>query len=570
MSDDPAPLTFPDAPRMELDQLLGQLVERAQEVMAAQGRLRGLLRASRLVTSGLALPVVLRHVVEAARELVGARYGALGVLAPDGGLAEFVHVGLPLDVVERIGHLPVGKGLLGALIDDPVPIRLADIAADDRSCGFPPGHPPMSSFLGVPIQVRGEVFGNLYLTESTRGGFTAEDEQLATALAATAATAIDNARLYEASRTRGHWLEATASISARLLSPAADHAVDPLQLIAEQIRDVARADTVSVLLPTPGGDGLRAELAVGASAEIIPGTSYGLDTSISGLVFTTGDTVRLASPDAQAALRSAVPAGLDAGPVLVVPLLGSDRTHGVLALVRRRGREVFTAEDEVMAAGFANQASVAIELGQARADQQRAALLDERERIAADLHDHVIQRLFATGLSLQALAARLGPGPGADRVLENVRELDTTIAQIRTAIFALQQSPEGGPHGVRSRLLQVVADVSPALGRDPAVRLSGLVDTLPAQVVDDLLAVLREALTNVARHAAAGTVEVEVDARPDRVTLVVYDDGVGIGDTTRRSGLANMRRRADQHDGSFEVAAHRPAGTRLVWTVPLA
>jgi signal transduction histidine kinase len=570
VTDDPAPLTFPDGPRMELDQLLGQLVERAQEVMATQGRLRGLLRASRLVTGGLALPVVLRHVVEAARELVGARYGALGVLAPDGGLAEFVHVGLPPEAVERIGHLPVGKGLLGALIDDPVPIRLADIAADDRSCGFPPGHAAMTSFLGVPIQIRGEVFGNLYLTESTRGGFTADDEQLATALAATAATAIDNARLYEASRTRGQWLEATASISARLLSPGAGDAVDPLRLIAEQIRDVARADTVIVLLPGAAGEGLRAELAVGASADVFPGTTYGFGTSISGEVFSSGSTVRMASPDGDATIRPTVPEGFDAGPVLVVPLLGSDRTHGVLALVRRRGREVFTAEDEVMAAGFANQASVAIELAQARADQQRAALLDERERIAADLHDHVIQRLFATGLSLQALATRLGPGRDADRVLENVRELDTTIGQIRTAIFALQQPLDDAPHGVRSRVLQVVADVTNALGREPAVRLSGLLDTLPAEVVDDLLAVLREALTNVARHASAGTVEVEVDARPDRVTLVVCDDGVGIGDTARRSGLANMRRRADQHDGSFEIASHRPAGTRLVWTVPLA
>ena len=163
-------LTFPDLPRLELDQLLAQLVERAQEVMATQGRLRGLLRANHMITGGLALPVVLHRIVEAARELVGARYAALGVLAPDGGLAEFVHVGLPADLVDRIGHLPEGKGLLGALIDDPRPIRLPRTSPTTPArAGFPPSHPPMSSFLGVPIRIRDEVFGNLYLAESTRG-----------------------------------------------------------------------------------------------------------------------------------------------------------------------------------------------------------------------------------------------------------------------------------------------------------------------------------------------------------------------------------------------------------------
>jgi transcriptional regulator with GAF, ATPase, and Fis domain len=194
-------LTFPDLPRLELDQLLGQLIERAQEVIATQGRLRGLLHANQLIVGDLALPTVLRHIVEAARELVGARYVALGVISPDGGLAEFVHTGMPDDAVERIGHLPQGKGLLGALIEDPHPIRLRRITDDPRSTGFPPGHPPMSSFLGVPIRLRDEVFGNLYLSESTRGEFSAEDEDLMKALAATAAVAIENARLY---RLRPH------------------------------------------------------------------------------------------------------------------------------------------------------------------------------------------------------------------------------------------------------------------------------------------------------------------------------------------------------------------------------
>ena len=266
-------------------------------------------------------------------------------------------------------------------------------------------------------------------------------------------------------------------------------------------------------------------------------------------------------------MQAAVPDALDAGPVLVVPLMGSHTTHGVLSVVRLRGRAAFTTEDLDMATGFANQASVALELARARADQQRAALLDERERIAADLHDHVIQRLFASGLSLQALAATLRPGGATDRVLATVADLDATISQIRTAIFALQQPPQATARGLRARLLEVVTDVTPALGFEPAVRFSGLLDTVPDGVADDVLAVLREALTNAARHAHATGVEVELTATADRLTLDVRDDGSGIGDTTRRSGLANLRHRAERHGGALTVNSG-PTGTRLVWTVP--
>src|SRR3954454_24629643 len=289
--DEPVALTFPDLPRLELDQLLGQLVERAQEVMATQGRLRGLLRATQTVTSGLSLPVVLRRIAEAARELAGARYAALGVLAPEGGLAEFVHVGLNDELATQIGHLPEGKGLLGALIEDPQPIRLARIADDPRSCGFPPDHPPMTSFLGVPIRIRDEVFGNLYLAESVRGQFTPDVEELIKALAATAATVIDNARLYEAARGRGEWLQASAAIARRLLSADLDE-IDSLRLIAEHSRDVAHADRVTVVLPDDDGD-LRVEVAVGATAESVWGLRMPREDSLSQRVFRTGTPLRL-------------------------------------------------------------------------------------------------------------------------------------------------------------------------------------------------------------------------------------------------------------------------------------
>ena len=570
-----ARLTFPDLPRLELDQLLGQLVDRAQEVIATQGRLRGLLRANQLIITDLTLPVVLRRIVEAARDLVGARYAALGVISPTGGLAEFIHIGMPLDALGRIGHLPQGKGLLGALIEDPHPIRLVRIAEDPRSCGFPPGHPPMSSFIGVPIRIRDEIFGNLYLAESTRGAFSAEDEELTTAIAATAAVAVDNARLYASARTRGEWLQASAAVTRTLLaSPDArtnTQPVHPLQLIAERSREIADADLVTVALP-PGDSGevseLSVDVAVGVGADRLGGRSLPVDGSLEGQVFLTGEPLLLPYADGDTRLDSVVPAVLDVGPIMVLPLVGSRRVHGVLCAARVRGRTAFTAADLDMAGGFANQGAVAIELAEARSEQQRAAMLDERDRIAADLHDHVIQRLFAAGLSLQSVAMGLGQGPMTDRVLSTVADLDATIGQIRTTIFQLHDIPRTDPAGLRSRILAVAADAAPALGFDPAVRFTGTVDALPTDVTEDLVAVVREALTNVARHACAHAAEVDLVVRPDRLVLTIRDDGTGMVHAARRSGLTNMRRRAERHGGNFETGTREPSGTVVIWSIP--
>ena len=557
-------LTFPDLPRLELDQLLAQLVERAHEVMATQGRLRGLLRASQMVTRDLTLPAVLRRIVEAAQDLVGARYAALGVISPAGGLAEFVHSGMPEDAVARIGHLPEGKGLLGALIEDPRPIRLRRIASDQRSTGFPPGHPPMSSFLGVPIRIRDEVFGNLYLAESTKGEFSAEDEELTLALAATAAVAIENARLYESATSRGEWLQAIAAITRGVLSAEPEDAGDSLELIARTSLRIARADLVTVALPG-GPDELLVEVAVGSGADGLAGTRLPMSGSLSGQVFSTGTPLRQSIGDAGSAPRP----DLDLGPVLAVPLHGSRRVHGVLWAARRRGRSAFGAEEVEMAAGFANQAALAIELAEARAEQQRAVMLDERERIAADLHDHVIQRLFAAGLSLQSTAGTLRAGEAADRILATVDDLDATIRQIRTSIFQLQQLPQTRAPGLRARLLDVATDLTPALGFEPSVRFSGVIDAVGDGVGEDVLAVVRESLSNVARHARAASAEVDVTATADRLTVDIRDDGIGIGSTDRRSGLDNLRRRADRRDGTCTVGPREPTGTWLSWSVPL-
>jgi signal transduction histidine kinase len=561
------PLTFPDLPRLELDQLLGQLVERAHEVIATQSRLRGLLRANQMVTGDLALPVLLRHIVDAARELVGARYAAIGVNARTGGLAEFVHTGMSPEMVESIGDLPQGKGLLGALVEDPVPIRVRRIADDLRSSGFPDHHPLLDGFLGVPIRVRGEVFGNLYLCESSSGEFSSEDEDLVTALAATAGVAIANARLYDVARVRQDWLSASATITRKLLSTDPG---DPLQLVVDLARDVADADLVAVVLPAGDGDGLRVEVAVGSGAHDVVGVRIPVAGSPCGRVLTTGRPLRDSWPWQVPGLGSAVSAELALDPVLIVPLMGSRQVNGVLVAARLRDRAAFTDDDLDMVTGFANQASLALELTDARAEQQRVAVADDRDRIAADLHDHVIQRLFAAGLSLQSVAKQLGTGTTAgDRIVENITILDQTISQIRTTIFQLHRDTGAVASGLPGRVLDVVADVTPALGFSPETRFTGpLQSTVPDDVTDDLVAVLREALSNVARHANARSAAVEISVH-DELTLRVIDDGVGIPASTRRSGLANLQTRAERHGGTLRVGGGEQGGTCLSWTVPI-
>jgi signal transduction histidine kinase len=564
--DDPQ-LTFPDLPRLELDQLLAQLVDRAHEVIATQSRLRGLLRANQMIAGDLALPVLLRHIVDAARELVGARYAALGVNARAGGLAQFLHAGMPPQTVAAIGDLPQGKGLLGALVEDPVPIRVTRIADDPRTSGFPDHHPPMNSFLGVPIRVRGEVFGNLYLCESSNGEFSAEDEDLVTALAATAGVAIANARLYDVARIRQDWLRASATITRRLLSTDPG---DPLQLVVDLARDVAHADLVAVALPTADGAALRVDVAVGSGADDVTGLRIPVDGSLCGRVLTTGRPLRDSWRQESPGLGPAVSPELALDPMLIVPLVGTRQVNGVLIAARQPERAAFTDDDLDMVSGFANLASLALELTEARIEQQRTAVADDRDRIAADLHDHVIQRLFAAGLSLQSVAKQLGPGTSTgERIAENITNLDQTINQIRTTIFKLQRASGTVASGLRGRVLDVLDDVTPALGFSPETRFTGPLQTsVPDDISEDLLAVLREAMSNIARHANARCAAVDISVH-DELTLRVIDDGIGIPATTRRSGLANMAARAERHGGALHVTCGDRAGTTLAWTVPI-
>jgi signal transduction histidine kinase len=552
-------LTFADGHRYELDRVLGELMENAQKVLETQGRLRSLLRASDAVIEQLELPVVLRRIVEAAVELVGARYGALGVIAPDGHLEQFIHVGIPAEDAAEMGELPRGRGLLGALIEDPRPIRLKRLSTDPRSAGFPARHPAMESFVGVPLRVRGEVFGNLCLSEAAAGEFTAEDEELLTALAATAGSAIDNARLFDETQRRQRWSSALAEVTSALLS---DTSHSPLELIVDRVHEHAEADLVA-LVREVSAESMVVDIATGPLAGDVEGLVFSSAGTMAARALERGEPVVAESSD------GAPERPLVLGPTMVIPMISARSPRGALVVSRGPGSRTFSQPDVELAAEFAAQASVALQLATARDDQQRLLVLEDRSRIARDLHDHVIQRLFAAGLSLQAAAGQVGDTRVKSRIADQVQSLDEAIVAIRTAIFTLTADREDRPP-LRHRVIELVTELSGLFEVSPRLAIEGPADlAVPDSLGDDLLAALREGLTNVARHARAHEVTVSVAFDDDDVSLEISDDGVGIDDSGRRSGIANLERRATGRGGSAWVIRRPEGGTRLSWRVPI-
>jgi signal transduction histidine kinase len=555
------PIDFIDAPHSELERTIEELVERAQLVLRTQGRLRHLLEANRVVVEELDIEQVLRRIAEAAVALVDAQYGALGVVSGDGSLERFIHVGIPDDAAAVIGHLPQGHGLLGAVIDTGQPIRLAHLDDDSRSVGFPAHHPHMDSFLGVPIRVRGEVFGNLSLTNRSGGAFSTEDQELVAALAATAGIAIENARLFDETRRRQRWSAALAEVTASLLSGSASNV---LAVVAERVASVIDAELVCVVVADNEDGYLRVDTARGVQADKVEGMRFAAAGTLAGAAMDSG---QLAVVDSAVDEQPFSALG-SLGPTVALPLLVSGEAIGVLSVARAPGAARFASSDLDMASEFATQAGVAIELTRARADRERLGLIEERGRIARDLHDHVIQRLFGSGLALQSIAA--ANPPLADRVETEVRAIDAAINEIRTAVFALS-ARSGSSTAVRHRILDVVAEVTPLLASPPRLALSGPIDLLvTGALADDLVAVVREGLTNVARHANATVCELEIDVTDAAVRVQILDDGVGIAaKPDRSSGTANLRERAALHGGQFSVTAREASGTQVVWSAPI-
>ncbi|ANC32347.1 GAF domain-containing sensor histidine kinase [Isoptericola dokdonensis] len=529
-----------------------------------------LLGAVLSIGRGLDLPTTLRRLVRAAADVTGARYAALGVLGDDGRIAEFITEGMDAEQAARIGPPPRGRGLLGELVAHPVPLRLDDLTADPRATGFPAHHPPMRSFLGVPLHVHGEPFGNLYLTQKRTGEpFTANDERLVEGLAAAASVAVENARLYDEARLRERWAVGDDAISRRVL---AGH--DPgtvLDVVAEQALRVAEADVAVLATATDAApDHLRVRSALGPGTDGLVGTVLPARGTFAAEACSTGRPVVTA--DAATATLGTLTAHPPevVGPLAALPLGGPGRTAGVLLVGRRRGTPAFPAVVVDALVAFAGHAAVALELAERRDDAERLAVLRDRDRIARDLHDLAVQRLYATGLSLQVVGRRLQDRPeDAARVSAAVEEIDETIALVRTTIRGLSPALGGSRTvGVRARLLAEVEAAAGPLGFAPSLRMTGTVDTLvPPPVADHLVAVLRESLSNAARHAGAGHVDVHL-AVGDAVVLVVDDDGVGLPPDAPRSGLANLERRAVELGGTFTTRSRTP-GTRLRWAVPL-
>ncbi|MFG2295858.1 GAF domain-containing protein [Streptomyces sp. NPDC048603] len=559
-------------PRLRLDELLDELQARIDEVRGTRDRLNGLLEAVMSVGRELDLPQVLRGIVEAAVVLVDAEYGALGVIGDDRKLAQFLPVGISDELRARIGDLPSGHGILGELIRHPEPLRLSELSEHPASYGFPPHHPPMHSFLGVPIRVREDVFGDLYLTEK-RGGadFDEEDEAVLSTLAVAAGIAIENARLFEEVRLRERWLAASSDITSSLLSGAPE--TDVLEGMLERARDITGADTGVFYLLGPAGE-LRGSLALGEGAEahrgiVLPsirGTLAEAALGRDGLI-----TVSDVASDARVKVQPERWAGF--GPAVAVTVGTREKLSGVLILARRRGRPLFAAAEVAALPGFAGQAALALELADRRRDAEQMSLLEDHDRIARDLHDLAIQRLFATGMTLQSAQRFVEHPEASERLARAVDDLDATIKIIRSTIFGLREhGAPGEAPGLRLRAVRAVDEAAGALGFAPALRMEGLIDTdVPPAVADEVLAVVGEALANVARHARATAVEVSIAAAGGVLSVTVTDDGIGLPEGGRRSGLRNLAERAGKLGGTMAVAARGEGerGTRLQWQVPL-
>jgi signal transduction histidine kinase len=531
-----------------------------------------LAAAVKAAASGSRLEATLHDIVLAAVRHVDAEYGALGVLTNDGRrLDRFVVVGMDERDAERIGRLPAGDGLLGLLVDDPAVLMLKDLGQHPASVGFPDGHPPMRSFLGVPVRVGEDVFGNLYLTEKRTGGsFGPADVEIAQALAAVAGLAIGNARLAEQTEVRSRWGQAATEMATALLAGAEPEQV--LRSVATRVAALTEADLAGVLAPSvDDAETLTIVAAEGRGAEEVEGVRVPLVGTYIGSAHQAGAARLIDNVNAMPVVgrRAAAVVELTAGygPALVVPV-GNAPDRDLLVAMRATGRAPFSQEDLQLLSTFATRASLALELARAQQRERELRLQADRDRIARDLHDHVVQRIFATALSLDRLSRALAPGnpEAAARLSASVDELDGTMAEIRTAIFELQQADGPEPSTVRRQLTDVVRQVTEghALQRD--VRFRGAVDDLPRELAPDLVAVVRELVTNVVRHADAQRVTVIVSAA-DEVRVAVTDDGSGLPSVTVRSGLANLADRAERRGGRFSIRTGE-SGTEVCWIAP--
>ena len=548
--------------RRRTEDLLRDFVARADELVRAQDQMQGLLGAVVSLTEDLSLEAVLDRVVQSACELVGARYGALGVLDDDHQLGHFITVGIDDDGIRLIGELPTGRGVLGHLINQPEALRLDDLGAHGMANGFPPNHPDMKTFLGVKVRVRGAVFGNLYLTEKLDGGpFTAEDQELASALAAAAGVAIENARLYEDTRRRQRWLEAGLEVSDQLSSALFSGETDNLDLVAERALTVS--DSILAVVAYPDADGnQRCRTMVGVQSlpagQELPASKIVtevIDTGMSALVRHPGDVF---GPGTDGKL----------GPLLVAALGRKSSECGLLILARPAGAALYLQADIQSSAVFGSRVGLALGLVRARERREEQLLSTDRDRIARDLHDLVIQRLFGAGLSMQSLRRYIPDPVAQDRISAVTAELDNTIHELRDTIYSMRTG-HGQKEPLTGLIMRTIHEGIRNSEFSPKVQLTGPVDeAVPDAVVEQLLPVLSEGLSNAVRHSGADEIDITLTAGTDGVELRIADNGCGFENPLRVSGIANMKHRAVALGGECSIKSSPGRGTRLTWSAP--
>ncbi len=535
-----------------------------------QGRARDerLLEAGLILSSELSLPLTLQRIVELAAEITGARYGALGVLGPDGAITAFITTGVSEAERAAIGHIPVGRGILGVLIDDATPLRLQDISRDPRSVGFPPNHPPMRSFLGAPVKARGRVFGNIYLTEKQGAEeFDADDESALTVLASQAGVAIENARLYEEASDRARRLEALRAVATAILGGGRAEAV--LGLVARYARELAGADVAAIAVPADDGE-LVVQAADGVQAERLRGVRFPVEGSVAGEVLRSGKVVVL--PDANAEERVDQPlVGLgQVGSALFAPLSAEGRAFGTLAVANAHGGPAFREADVQLLETFAAQAAVALEHVRLRRELDRLVVIQDRERIAKELHDGAIQALFAVGLGLQGTAMLARDPELAARIEGAVDELDRVIRDLRNYIFGLRPGILADRQ-LDQALRRLVEEFQQRSGVVAVAEIDPEAAALLAGSAGDVVQLAREALSNVSRHAAATTCRVSLrQEEAGVVVLEVDDDGRGFDPDVAAGGhgLPNLRERAAALGGQAEISSTPGQGTTVRATIP--
>jgi signal transduction histidine kinase len=538
---------------------------------APNDRLARLLDTGMALASELSLPTLLQRIVELAADITGARYGALGVLGGGGDLVDFLTTGVTDAERAAIGPLPKGRGLLGAIIHDARPLRLDDLARDARSAGFPANHPPMRTFLGAPVRARGQVFGNLYLTEKQDGpAFTAEDEEALVTLATQAGIAISNARLYEEARVRERWLQAVRETSGAILAGAAVEEV--LRLVARWARELADADLATVVSPGDSGGEMRVVVAEGAGAGDLEGMPVPMDGSLSGEVIRAGRPLLVDDASADDRAYGPMVRSAQMGASLFVPLRERGVTFGTLAVANQVGGRRLTADDIRLVETFADQAALGLQYSRAQREIQRLSLVEDRERIARELHDGVVQSLFAIGLNLQGTAAVVTDGRAAERIQDAVNELDRVIGDLRSYVFGMRPHVLAAARGLSEALDQIAHEFESTSGITTVIELDESLEGPLAANAVHIVQLTREALSNVGRHAQAQTCRVSLRRAGGCAVLEIDDDGRGFDPSTVAGsgmGLGNIRSRAASIGGTVELVSVVAEGTTVRISLPL-